>query len=165
MSEAKPPPSYGLGDTPLERVAAMIAFTPQARALGVEITRIERAKAWGSVPYKPELVGDPDTGVIAGGVLTTFLDQVCGAAALAAMDEPSIIATIDLRIDYMRPAKPGMAVLAEAQCYKIGKNVAFVRAVAYEEDPDNPIAHAVSAFMVNSNAGRKIGANYRSKRT
>lgn len=164
MSNSEPPPPYGAGETALERVAAMVEFTPQARALGIKILKVEKARAWGSVPYKPELVGDPETGVIAGGVLTTFLDQICGTAAIAAMDAPAIIATIDLRIDYMRAAAPGRDVLAEAQCYKIGRNVAFVRATAYEDDPENPIAHAVSAFMVNSNGGRKPGANYRSKK-
>lgn len=148
----------------LERVRALVQFTPLAAAMGIEITQIERAKAWGKAPYRPEFVGDPDTGVIAGGVLTAFLDQLCGTAVVAAMDAPSIIATVDLRIDYMRPAEPGRDVLAEAHCYKIGKSVAFVRAVAYEDDPENPIAHAVSAFMINSDGGRKPGANLRERR-
>ncbi|WP_395644894.1 PaaI family thioesterase [Terricaulis sp.] len=155
-------PPYGAGDDPLERVRAMIQFTPQARALGVEVTHIEKAKVRGRVPYKPELVGDPETGVIAGGVITAFLDQLCGTAAVAAMDEPTVVATIDLRIDYMRAAAPGKPVCAEAQCYKIGKNVAFVRAVAFEDTPDNPIAHAVSTFMVSPN--RKPGANLRTRK-
>jgi uncharacterized protein (TIGR00369 family) len=110
-----------------------------------------------------ELVGDPETGVIAGGVITTFLDQLSGMAAVLAMRQPTTVATIDIRIDYMRGAQPGRDVLAEAHCYKIGKNVAFVRAVAYEDSPDNPIAHAASAFMIG--AQRKFGANLREKKT
>jgi uncharacterized protein (TIGR00369 family) len=145
------PSGYGTGDSAVDRVNAMIQFTPQAKALGVTVTQTAKGRAWGKVPYRAELVGDPDTGVIAGGVLTTFLDQLCGAAAILAMDQPTIVATIDLRIDYMRPAQPGRDVLAEAQCYKIGKNIAFVRATAYEDTPDNPIAHAASAFAINSN--------------
>lgn len=163
MSDDKSP-AYGFGDNPLERAQAMIQFTPQARALGVEVTSISKARVEGRVPYKPEFVGDPDTGVIAGGVITTFLDQICGVAAVAAMDKPTIVATIDIRIDYMRPATPGRDVRAEAHCYKIGKSVAFVRAVAYEDTPDNPIAHAVSTFMVNSSKGRRVGANLREKK-
>ncbi|HRK62862.1 MAG TPA: PaaI family thioesterase [Terricaulis sp.] len=163
MSEDSPA-GYGEGETMLERVRALVHFTPLAVAMGIELTRVERAKAWGKAPYKPEFVGDPDTGVIAGGVLTAFLDQVCGTAVVAAMDDPVIIATIDLRIDYMRPATPGRDVLAMAHCYKIGKSVAFVRAVAYEDDPENPIAHAVSAFMINSSGGRKFGANFKEPR-
>jgi len=161
MSESTPSPGYDSGQDPLSRVRAMIQFTPQAVALGIEITQLEPARVWGRVPYRADLVGDPDTGVIAGGVLTTFLDTLCGMAAVAAMETPTTVATIDLRIDYMRPAEPGRDVLAEAHCYKLGRNVAFVRAVAYEDEAHNPIAHAASAFMVNSSAGRKFGANLR----
>jgi uncharacterized protein (TIGR00369 family) len=148
----------------LARVSAMMNFTPQARALGIEVTRIENGRCWGRTPYRAELVGDPDTGVIAGGVVTTFLDQLCGVAAVAAQATPTSVATIDLRIDYMRPAEPGRDVLAEAHCYKLTRHVAFVRAVAYETNPDDPIAHAVAAFMVDSSAGRSAGANLKTKR-
>lgn len=158
------PGSYTAGADPLERVRAMIRFTPQAEALGLEVTRIEKARVWGRVPYRPELVGDPETGVIAGGVITTFLDTICGMAAVAAMDSPTTVATIDLRIDYMRAAEPGRDVLAEAHCYKLGRSIAFVRAVAFDNTPDNPIAHVACAFMVNSNAGRKMYANMRKKK-
>jgi uncharacterized protein (TIGR00369 family) len=149
------PPSYGAGDTAVERVNAIIRFTPQAEALGVEVTKVDKGRAWGRVPYRAELIGDPDTGVIAGGVLTTFLDQLCGAAAILAMDEPTIVATIDLRIDYMRPAQPGRDVLAEAHCTKLGKTIAFVRATAYEDTPDNPIAHVSAAFAITGKANKR----------
>jgi uncharacterized protein (TIGR00369 family) len=149
------PPAYGQGDSAVDRVNAMVRFTPQAQALGVEVTKVEKGRAWGRVPYRAELVGDPGTGVIAGGVLTTFLDQLCGAAAILAMDEPTIVATIDLRIDYMRPAQAGRDVLAEAHCVKLGKNVAFVRATAYEDTPDNPIAHVASAFAITGKGKKR----------
>jgi uncharacterized protein (TIGR00369 family) len=149
------PPSYGAGDTAIERVNAMIRFTPQAQALGIEATKVSKGRAWGRVPYRAELIGDPDTGVIAGGVLTTFLDQLCGAAAILAMEEPTIVATIDLRIDYMRPAQPGRDVLAEAHCTKLGKTIAFVRATAYEDTPDNPIAHVSAAFAITGRAKKR----------
>lgn len=153
---------YGEGDDVFERIKTMMQFTPQGRALGFELTRLEGSKVCGRVPYKPELIGDPETGVIAGGVITTFLDQLSGMATVLVMNEPSMVATIDIRIDYMRAATPGRDVMAEAHCYKIGRNVAFVRAIAYEDSLDNPIAHATSTFMVN--ATRKIGANLREKK-
>lgn len=146
----------------LERIQAMMQWTPQGRALGLELVEAQQARVWARAPYRAELVGDPKSGVIAGGVLTTFLDQVCGMAAILAMDEPTSVATIDLRIDYMRPAAPGRDILAEAHCYKIGKHVAFVRAVAYEDGPDDPIANATSSFMVNP--ARRFGANLREKK-
>lgn len=164
MSDDKPSP-YTEGEDPMERVRTMIRFTPQASAIGMEVTRIERARVWGRVPYRPELIGDPETGVIAGGVITTLLDTICGMAAVSAMDQPSSVATIDLRIDYMRAAEPGRDVLAEAHCYKLGRSIAFVRAVAYEDTPDNPISHVACAFMVNSSAGRRMYANMRKKKS
>jgi uncharacterized protein (TIGR00369 family) len=153
---------YGEGDDVFERVRTMMAWTPQGRALGLEVTKFEGNRVCGRAPYRPEFIGDPENGVIAGGVITTFLDQLSGMAAVLAMKEPAMVATIDIRIDYMRPATPGRDVLAEAHCYKIGRNVAFVRAVAFEDSADNAIAHATSTFMVN--ATRKFGANLREKK-
>jgi uncharacterized protein (TIGR00369 family) len=141
--------------------SAMNQGSPQARALGFETVSLEKATAVLKVPYDPKLVGDPDTGVIAGGVVTTLLDHCCGQAAHAALDEFKFIATLDLRIDYMRAAEPGKDVYARAHCFKVTRNVAFVRAVAYDADPDDPVAAATAAFMLDSSAGRKPGANFK----
>ena len=141
--------------------SAMNQGSPQARALGFESVSLDKATAVLKVPYDARLVGDPDTGVIAGGVVTTLLDHCCGQAAHAALDEFKFIATLDLRIDYMRAAEPGKDIFARAHCFKVTRNVAFVRAVAYETDPDDPVAAATAAFMLDSSAGRRPGANYK----
>jgi uncharacterized protein (TIGR00369 family) len=163
MSDSPSPPAAG-DDAHFARLAETIRFVPQARALGLEITRIARAEAWGRAPYRADLVGNPETGVIAGGVVTTFLDQLCGAAVQAALDAIMSVATLDLRIDYMRPAEPGRDLLAHAHCYKLTSSVAFVRAVAFETSADDPVAHAAAAFMLNSSAGREPGANLAPRR-
>jgi uncharacterized protein (TIGR00369 family) len=137
-----------------ERVHQMMRWTPHGRALGLELVSVEGGTVRGRAPYRPELVGDPETGVLAGGVITTFLDQLCGMATVLAMKKPATVATIDLRIDYMRAAEPGRDVLAEAFCRKIGRNVAFIHAVAFEDSPDNPIAYAVATFMLNAPSAR-----------
>ncbi|HYM01325.1 MAG TPA: PaaI family thioesterase [Stellaceae bacterium] len=125
-------------------------LTPHARALGLEHVAIGKAEATLKVPYRAELVGDPDTGVIAGGVVTTLLDQVCGQAVFAALDAPRAIATLDLRIDYTRPAKPNREIFAHAHCYRMTRTVAFVRASAYDEDAKDPVATAQAVFMLTS---------------
>ncbi len=163
MAGDDPETTQSPGATSIDVVRAMSQFTPQGRALGIEVTKLEAGKIWGRVPYRADLVGDPESGVIAVGVITTFLDQLSGMAAVLVMPTPTTVATIDIRIDYMRGAKPGRDVHAEAHCYKLGRNVAFVRAVAYEDSPDNPIAHAASAFMVGAN--QRFGANLREKKT
>ena len=85
-------------------------FLPQARALGVKILAHGDSRAKVSLPYREDLVGDPDTGVIAGGVITTLLDHCSGHAVNAALTDDTSIATLDLRIDYMRGAEPGRSV-------------------------------------------------------
>ncbi|MBS0295427.1 MAG: PaaI family thioesterase [Proteobacteria bacterium] len=132
---------------------------PHTHALGFSLVGVEGDVVTLKCPYREELVGDPDTGVLAGGVVTTLLDHVCGMAVWAALDRFTSIATLDLRIDYMRPAKPGLDLKARARCYKLTRSVAFVRAWAYDEDPDDPVAAAQAAFVLDSDGGRKPGAN------
>ena len=139
--------------------AAMNGGTPQATALGIQTIGFEKDTAILKTPYRAELVGDPDTGVIAGGVVTTLLDHACGQAVFSALGRPTSIATLDLRIDYMRAAEPGKDVFCRAHCYKVTRSVAFVRASAYDESPDDPVATAQAAFMLNSSEGRPPGAN------
>ena len=147
--------------TPLDVIRQMgdqlIHASPQAKALGMSLVSVEHAEAVLKIAFKPELVGDPDTGVVAGGVVTTLLDQTCGQAIWAALPEYLSIATLDLRIDYMRPAKPGADIYAHAHCYRLTRSVAFVRAQAYDESPDDPIATAQAAFMLNAHAPRQGG--------
>jgi uncharacterized protein (TIGR00369 family) len=137
--------------------------SPMARALGMMLVASEPDIVV-KVPYRDDLVGDPDTGVIAGGVVTTLLDHTCARAVAKKLTEETSIATLDLRIDYMRPSKPGKDILATAYCYKTTRSVAFVRAVAYDEDPSDPVASAQGTFMLNSNAGRRAGANLKPPR-
>jgi uncharacterized protein (TIGR00369 family) len=137
-------------DTQPTPSAEGIRSAPQAVALGLETVSYEAAAATLKVPYKPELIGDPDTGVIAGGVVTTLLDHACGQAVMTALGAPTPIATLDLRIDYMRAAEPGRDVFARAHCYKITRSIAFVRATAYDRDIDDPVATAQAAFMLNT---------------
>jgi uncharacterized protein (TIGR00369 family) len=127
-----------------------IGDAPQAIALGIRTISTEPGAATLTAPYRPELVGDPDTGVIAGGVVTTLLDHACGQAVYMAIGEPTSIATLDLRIDYMRAAEPGLDIFARAHCYKLTRRVAFVRATAYDKDPDDPVATAQAAFMLGT---------------
>jgi uncharacterized protein (TIGR00369 family) len=126
---------------------------PHNQALGMKILELGDAEALFELPYDEKLVGNPDTGVLHGGVITALLDGASGAAVFAALTDFVPIATLDLRIDYLRPAEVGRSVLARATCYRMGRNVAFTRAVAYHDDIENPIAHSVGTFMVSTKVG------------
>lgn len=129
----------------------LLSRIPHAMAIGMRVIDVRPDEAWIEVPYDEQLVGNPETGVVHGGVITTVLDNAAGTAVLVALEESTSIATLDLRIDYMKPATPGRSIVAHAHCYKVTKNVAFTRCVAYHDDPSDPIATAVGSFMLAAN--------------
>ena len=118
---------------------------------GLRLDRAAPGEAWSSLPYRPVFVGDTATGVLHGGVVTAMLDESCGMAVQLALDGTSAIATLDLRIDYQKPATPGLDIAAHAVCYRVTRSIAFVRATAYQESEDDPVATATACFMVGAN--------------
>ncbi len=127
-----------------------VTRTPHARLLGMELVSFEANRGVIRLPWREDLEGDSDTRILSGGAVTALLDHVCGLAVTAAMTKPSSCATLDLRIDYQRPAEPGKAVTAEAHCYKMTRQIAFVRASAWDESPAHPVATAQATFALTN---------------
>ncbi|HEY0104458.1 MAG TPA: PaaI family thioesterase [Rhizomicrobium sp.] len=134
---------------------ASLGGTAFFEALGARVTEIAPGRSMVRLPYAPHIVGNPDTGVVHGGVITGLLDQACGIAvgtALAAArrdGEPlQGIATLDLRIDYLKAARPGADIVVVGECVKITRQIVFARGRAFQDDADAPIALAAATFMV-----------------
>lgn len=127
-----------------------IEAMPHSRALNMALDELGDGMAVMSMPYDETLVGDPATGVIHGGAVSSLMDTCSGTAVMAHSSGPTTTATLDLRIDYMRPATPGQTITARATCYHMTRSVAFVRAVATDDDIDNPVASATGAFTVHA---------------
>ncbi|MFW5642219.1 MAG: PaaI family thioesterase [Roseicyclus sp.] len=131
-----------------------IEAIPFSRALGMRLDEIGDGVAVISMPWSEALVGEPRTGVIHGGAVSALMDTCGGAAVMSHPEALSATATIDLRIDYMRPARPGDRITARAVCYHVTRSVAFVRAEAFDADATRPVASATGAFTVERGAGR-----------
>lgn len=121
---------------------------PHSRHLNMQLTRIDNGVAEITMPYADMLIGDPETGVIHGGAVSALMDTCCGAATVSHPMVSGTTATIDLRVDYMRPATPGQALFARAECYHVTRSVAFVRVTTYDDDRTRPVACATGAFTV-----------------
>ncbi|OQY69074.1 MAG: hypothetical protein B6D46_00890 [Polyangiaceae bacterium UTPRO1] len=128
-------------------------FTPHAGRLRMRVVETGPGFAVLALPWHEELIGDPQRRVVFGGVITTLIDQASGIAVACAMEELVAIATIDLRVDYLRAAAPERELFARAECYKLGHNVAFVRATAWDDEPDDPFAGCLGTFMIGSGSG------------
>lgn len=132
-----------------EAAQRFIEAIPHARALGMTLEQIGGGKAVLSMAWDARFVGDPATGVISGGAVSALMDTCAGAAVMSYPGARGT-ATLDLRIDYMRAARPGQRIVARAECFHATRTVAFVRAFAHDDDASLPVATAHGAFTMES---------------
>jgi uncharacterized protein (TIGR00369 family) len=134
----------------LSQVVAAFAGIPHCRLLGMRLDEVRHAYAAMSLAYDERFIGNWKTGVLHGGVITVLLDTLCGLAVMTAVPAGTPLATLDLRIDYLRPAAPGRIIRGTAECYKLTPNIAFARGIAFHDKADNPIAHSAGTFMLRA---------------
>ena len=125
-----------------------IEALPHSKALGMRLEAIAEGSATIAMPYDTRLIGDPATGVIHGGAVSALMDTACGASVMSHPQAGFSTATLDLRIDYMRPASPGQTIRTRAECHHVTRSVAAVRALATDDDEARPVAMATGAFTV-----------------
>ncbi len=127
-----------------------IEAIPHSRALGMRLTLIGDGEAEIEMDWDARFVGDPRSGVIHGGAVSALMDTCGGAAVMSHPRAPAGTATMDLRIDYMRAARPHQTIRAQAVCYHVTRTVAFVRATAMDDDESRPVATATGAFTLET---------------
>ena len=161
MDQVKPPEPTHAPHAPAQGPAAMDAFeqkvfkrwqnvsvvTPYSRELGLRLQSVNPKWCVLEVPYQERLVGNLATGVLHGGVITAMIDSCFGLCIFVYTRQLRRMVTMDLRIDYLKPATPGRSVFAGATCYKVTHELAFVRGSAYHDTPDDPIATSQAIFM------------------
>ncbi|GAA5785847.1 hypothetical protein GCM10007860_14590 [Chitiniphilus shinanonensis] len=118
---------------------------PHCKVLGIEYVGAEEGVVELRLPYSEGIVGNPETGVVHGGAVTTLIDTTSGTCIYTLLQEAEAVATLDLRIDYLRPAIPGEDIVCRAECYRLTDQIAFTRAVAYQRERE--VAHGVGTFM------------------
>ena len=124
-----------------------ICQTPHARKLNLKLVSSGEQSITLTLPYSNNIIGDSVNNYIHSGAVSTAIDTACGAAILQAQNNLRAMATLDLRIDHVRPADSGADINVYADCYHLTHTIAFVRASAYTDDVKSPIATAVGTFM------------------
>lgn len=144
--------------TVMHKSGFVLKGVPHAEGIGLTLIEIGEGTALLKVPYAEHLMGDAETRVVHGGVVTSLLDNACGVAVSSRTKLFGNIATLDLRIDYMKPATPDLDIFAWTECYRATKSVAFVRGVAFHTDKADPIASCTAAFMLGTTDARRANA-------
>ena len=116
--------------------------------LGIKVECVEKNFAKLRLPYRPEFIGDPRIPAQHGGVISMLIDTCGGSAVWASVDVRDSIATIDMRVDYLRPAPPE-DLIAEARVKLLGNRVGNTQIIVYAaSDPDHIIAEGRAVYNI-----------------
>jgi uncharacterized protein (TIGR00369 family) len=132
-----------------ERFFQLVREVGHGRALALEYRRSADNWIELALPWREELVGISEEGILASGAIVSLLDTCGGASVWMALGHFQPLVTIDLRLDYLRPALKGETVIARCECYKLTRQIAFVSGIAPGGDPERPVARATGTFMLN----------------
>lgn len=146
MSDATPPAADPAVFDPARMLRSMERFGHPG-ALGLRYA--DHGSRWIelSLPWREDLVGDVREGTIASGAVTALMDMAGGLSIWVTLGTFRPCATLDLRIDYLRPAVRGLTVTGRVECTRIARDVAFVRGLAHDGDADDAVAHMAGSFM------------------
>lgn len=113
------------------------------------IYTVDHGPDWAELacPFASGLLMDPEAGLVASGPVISLVDAAAGAAIIARTQQWRGMATLDLHIDYLRPARAGRTLHARASCHHVTRKVAFTRCDVHDGDPASPIAFATASFF------------------
>jgi uncharacterized protein (TIGR00369 family) len=129
-----------------------------AGALGIVISECRLDRVVATMPLSADYLGDIEYGLVHTGVITTLIDSISGIAAMARIGKPSDVATLDLRVDYLRATRldTGPTLSCSASCYRLTEQIAFVRAEVWQADATQPVASSLSTFMIRPREGESM---------
>jgi len=140
-------------------MALMTRYHPFHELIGFTVEPTEDDSVRIVFPMRDELCGHPGLGILYGGVVACVIDIIGGSVVTwnrikDIKDHPleeqlkrmSVIRTIDLRIDYLRPGK-GKMFTATGSILRDGKKVVVVR-MEFKNEEDSLIATGTGTFLV-----------------
>lgn len=121
-------------------------FIPHARRLGLRLVGQQAGELVLEMPFNADLEVVPNSGLMANGAITAFMDTALGAAVYDQFDAFRRVVTLNLRVDYFEKPQPFSTVVIKTRCLKVTDHIVFVQGDAYCKDMSAPIAHGVAVF-------------------
>lgn len=130
---------------------------PHCAALGLVVNERQPGHLQLQLDPRPELMAHDSQAIFHSSVLTSMADTCAGLAAMNALPKMAPLATLDLHVDYLKPASGEHSLIGEASCFKRTQNVAFVRGVLWQQNADNVVANITASFMLDT-PGKRASA-------
>lgn len=129
----------------------MIAFN---KLLGLRVESFDREAPKLRFDMRPELIGNPSTKILHGGVISATLDVAGGFVIMLGLahEMDSVptsfpkMGTIDLRVDYLRPGR-GRYFVATARIVRKGSRIAVTH-MELHNDAGELIATGGAAYVI-----------------
>lgn len=128
---------------------------PLFRTFGIEIVRFAAGKAVMQMPHSPRLADK--RAALHRGALVTLLDTTCGLAIFSALDSLRPIATIDLRVDFLREIPPDSGLVADVECVGRTSRIAYIMGKGYAVGDKEPLALVAGSFAIDT-LGPSLGS-------
>lgn len=108
-----------------------LAMSPYQRFLGLELVRYEQGLCEIGMPVREELKRAIGSDWLHGGVISALID-IAGNYAVETVTGGDV-PTIDLRVDYLRPAR-GNRLVAVGRTVKIGRRISTANVEVRDEE-------------------------------
>jgi len=124
------------------------------REMDLKIEKADREGVQIRMPFNPDFCIDEEGTILHGGVLTALLDSAFGLANFLAIDDVETMATLDLRVDYLRPATSRADVMVSADCYRQTRHIAFgAGEIWFDNGNKENVARGTAAFAITRGSG------------
>jgi uncharacterized protein (TIGR00369 family) len=130
----------------VSRVSRLVERIPYAKFIGLLVERDAEGLVC-VLPFKAELVGNARLPAVHGGVIGSFLEMTALLALVDQSESEGIARPINFSTDYLRTAGPH-ETRGRAEIVKLGRRIANVRVVAYQDEQAKPIAAGIGNFLV-----------------
>lgn len=134
---------------------AFISGIPYAVASGMTLVGTGPGRASLLLPARATWTGDAERKLIHPGCLSVLADTACGVAVGCALEQLEPFATLDLRMDYLRPPVAETDLICHAECHRLSRSVAFVRGELVQPGQSEPVATVYATFMRATAATRR----------